>query len=112
MKVKKIDLSVVIKKITTLGGYVLLKNSEESDLETLTPEMAKELQVLTPLHKDEEGGKLELISIKEIDLKESDQTGISYGEIDFYVQLESEMLKSILLLKLYSEGFSTLETID
>lgn len=112
MKTKKIDVSRVIKKITDLGGHVVLKQSEESDLETLTPEMAKKLQILAPLHEEEEGSKVELISIEQIDLKDSDHTGISYGEIDFYVRLNDELLKSILLLKLYSEGFSTIETTD
>lgn len=112
MKAKKIDVSQVIKKITELGGHVLLKQSAESVLETVTPEMAKKIQVLAPLHKDEEGSKVELISIEQIDLKESDHTGISYGEIDFYVKLSDELLKSILLLKLYSEGFYSIEITD
>ena len=58
MKTKKIDVSQVIKKITDLGGHVVLKQSEESDLETLTPEKAKKLQILCNLPQKQDHLKI------------------------------------------------------
>lgn len=112
MKTKSIDVGSVIKKITELGGHVVLKanENEKSGFEILTPEMAKRLYVLVPLHEDQEGSKVEMITIEQIDLKECDQFGISYGKIDFYVRLDAELLKFILLLKLYSENLSMIDT--
>ena len=111
MKTKKIEVSQIMKNIIDLGGEIMSNYSTESlDLEEVTPEMAKNFHVLVPLSNNgiDQAG-CDMVSIEKIDLQNTYNTSISCGKVH-YVNVHPELLKNLLLLKLYSENIGMVYT--
>lgn len=113
MKPKAIDVSYVIKSITDLGGQVMSIFENVTEFENLTPEMVKNLNVLVPLYsetdKDEEK-QSKLICVEKINVNKTYRNWLYYS--GQRVLLNPELVKNLLLLKLYSDSFKIIAPKD
>lgn len=111
MENKKINVSEVMKNIIHLGGEIMSNYSTESlDLKEITPEVAKSFNILLPLSKkDNNVVGWGIVVVEKIDLYKSVESSLSCGK-DFNVSLDSDLLKKLLLLKLYSEDLNIFYT--
>ena len=83
------------------------------ELENFTPEIVKNLNVLVPLYsetdKDEEK-QSKLIGVDKINVHKTYRNWLYYS--GQRVLLNPELVKNLLLLKLYSESFKIITTED
>jgi hypothetical protein len=105
MKSKKIDVPKVISSIIDLGGEVMSAHLKKSEIK-FTPEVVENLIVLAPLKcNGEDKGGYEVINIGEINLEKTSNNLLAHGEYEkeHFVSLLPELMKSLILLKLFIE---------
>lgn len=113
IKVKSLEVAKAIRSITELGAIPMLPK-RQSEGKELTPEEMKSIEIIVPLvnEKNEHYNGFTSITVGDIDIHESHGEWLFCDQKNFPIIVESELFKSIMILRLFSENMDIITSED